>query len=59
METFFEKLSEINSAINDFVWVKIGLILLLGAGVLLTVLTKFFQVSHIAHWWKKHDRQRI
>ena len=52
METFFEKLSEINSAINDFVWVKIGLILLLGAGVLLTVLTKFFQVSHIAHWWK-------
>lgn len=47
-----EKIGEINGVINNFVWVKIGLILLLGAGILLTVITKFFQVSHIAHWWK-------
>ena len=52
METFFEKLAEINNVINDFVWVKIGLVLLIGAGIIMTCCTKFFQVSHIAHWWK-------
>lgn len=52
MGAFFEKIGEINGVINNFVWVKIGLILLLGAGILLTVITKFFQVSHLAHWWK-------
>lgn len=52
MEAFFQKLTEINDAINGFVWVKIGLVLLLGTGILLTCLTKFFQVSHLGHWWK-------
>ena len=51
MQQFLDKLTEINSVINDFVWVKIGLILLLGAGIILTCCTKFFQVSHIKHWW--------
>ena len=51
MEAFFEKLANINSIINDFVWVKIGLILLIGAGILMTVSTRFFQVSHLKHWW--------
>lgn len=50
---FVEKLTEINSAINDFAWVRLGLVLLLGAGVLLTVCTKFFQVVHIKEWWMK------
>lgn len=50
---FVEKLTEINSAINDFAWIKLGLVLLLGAGVLLTVCTKFFQVVHIKEWWMK------
>ncbi len=52
MSGFMEKLTEINKIINDFVWVKVGLILLIATGVLMTVLTKFFQVSHIGHWWK-------
>lgn len=52
MEQFLAKLTEINDAINSFVWVKIGLILLIGTGILLTCATKFFQVSHIGHWWK-------
>ncbi len=30
-----------------------GFILLLGTGILLTCLTKFFQISHLGHWWKK------
>ncbi len=52
MEKFFEKLTEINDVINGFVWVKIGLVLLIGTGILTTVCTKFFQVSHLGHWWK-------
>ena len=51
MENFFNNLAEINGAINDFVWVKIGLFLLIGAGILMTCCTKFFQVGHVAHWW--------
>lgn len=50
---FFEALTNINNAINDFVWVKLGLVLLLGTGILMTVLTKFFQITHIGHWFKQ------
>ena len=53
MESFFTKLTEINDAINGFVWVRIGLILLIGAGILMTVVTKVFQISHLGHWWKE------
>ncbi len=52
MENFIEKLTEINSAVNSFVWEKTGLFLLLGTGVLLTCLTKFFQITHLRHWWR-------
>ena len=51
MEKFFEQLANINNVINDFVWVKIGLVLLIGTGILMTCCTKFFQVTHIRHWW--------
>lgn len=50
---FLETLTNINNAVNDFVWAKLGLIILLGTGILMTVLTKFFQVTHFKHWWKK------
>ncbi len=43
----------VNGAINEFVWVKIGLILLIGTGIFMTSITKFFQVSHIGHWFKQ------
>lgn len=49
---FMETITSINNAINDFVWVKLGLFLLLGTGILMTVLTKCFQVTHIGHWMK-------
>ena len=52
MEAFFEKLASINDVINTFVWVKIGLFLLIGSGILLTCCTKFFQITHVKHWWK-------
>ena len=53
MNTFIEQLTAVNNVINDFVWVKIGLFLLIGSGILLTCATKFFQVTHIGHWWKE------
>ncbi|MBR4092818.1 MAG: alanine:cation symporter family protein [Oscillospiraceae bacterium] len=47
----FDTIVKVNSVINDFVWVKIGLFLLIGTGILTTVITKFFQVVHIKEWW--------
>ena len=52
MNQFFNSLATYNDVINTFVWTTLGLALLLFTGVLTTVLTKFFQVSHIGHWWK-------
>lgn len=53
METFLDNLTAINDAVNDFVWVKIGIVILIGTGILMTVMTRFFQVTHVKHWWKK------
>ena len=53
MDKIIEKVASINGVINDAVWGLPGLMLLIGTGVLLTVGTKFFQLSHIGHWWKK------
>ena len=53
MEQFLENIININDAVNSFVWVKIGLFLLIGTGILMTIVTKFFQLTHIRHWWKK------
>lgn len=46
-----DSITKINADINEIVWVKIGIVLLIGAGILMTVVTKFFQVSHVKHWW--------
>ena len=51
MDKFFTVLAEYNGVINTFVWTTLGLVLLLFTGVLTTVLTKVFQLSHLAHWW--------
>ncbi len=53
MTQFFESLAAYNEVINKFVWTTLGLALLLFTGVLTTVITKFFQVSHIGHWMKE------
>ncbi len=53
MENFLAKLAEINDAVNGFIWVKIGLVALIGTGILMTILTKCFQISHLKTWWKK------
>ncbi len=46
-----EKITAINDVINSFVWGK-GVWLLIATGILMTVLTKFFQISHLGEWWK-------
>ncbi len=53
MNEFFDKLAKYNDIVNNFVWVRIGLFLLIGTGILLTCCTKFFQVSHFGHWWRE------
>ena len=52
MEQFVKALTEINNSVNNFVWVTIGLVLLIGTGILMTCCTKFFQISHLGHWWR-------
>lgn len=53
MQQFIETLGNVNDQINNFVWVQIGLVLLIGTGIVLTFITGFFQISHIGHWMKK------
>ena len=48
----FDKIASVNDVINNFVWVTLGLVLLLGTGILMTCLTKFFQVTHFGLWMK-------
>lgn len=45
-------IQRVNDAVNGVVWGWPALMLLAFVGVLMTCLTKFFQVSHIGHWFK-------
>lgn len=47
-----EMISNINRTINGFVWGIPCLTLLVSTGVIMTVLTKGFQIRHIGHWMK-------
>ena len=50
--SFLDWLTSFNGSINDFVWGVPMLILLIGTGIFMTLLTKVFQISHLRHWWK-------
>ena len=52
MNSFLKGLETVNGEINGVVWGIFGLVLLVGTGILVTVLTKFFQISHIGLWFK-------
>ncbi|MCF0228320.1 MAG: sodium:alanine symporter family protein [Parasporobacterium sp.] len=45
-------ITNVNGSINGFVWGIPMLVLLIGTGIFMTILTKVFQVSHIGHWFK-------
>ncbi len=47
-----EAITNVNNSINGFVWGYVGLALLIGTGIITTILTKVFQISHLGHWWK-------
>ncbi len=46
-----EVITKVNDAVNGAVWGWPALVLLGFTGIIMTVLTKFFQVSHWGHWW--------
>lgn len=50
---FWETLAAINDKVNTFVWTQTGVWLLIATGIIMTCLTKVFQVTHIGHWMKK------
>ena len=50
MENFLSTVENVNNAVNGFVWGLPMLVLLVGTGILMTCLTKFFQISHFKHW---------
>ncbi len=51
--SFLDSLAQFNDAVNGFVWTTVGVWLLIATGILMSVLTKFFQVTHIRHWMSK------
>ncbi len=52
MSSLLSMVEEINGKVNGFVWGLPMLILLVGTGILMTFLTRCFQISHFKHWVK-------
>ena len=52
MEAFLTWVANVNGSINGVVWGLFGLTMLIGTGVIVTICTKVFQVSHFGLWWK-------
>ena len=52
MDAILQAIESVNGKINGVVWGAFGLLLLVGTGIIVTVLTKFFQVTHIGMWFK-------
>lgn len=46
-----ETVIRINNAVNGFAWGTFGLVLLLGTGLICTVVTGFFQIRFLKHWF--------
>ena len=47
-----DKIAVINGSIIGVVWGIFGLALLIGTGIIVTLCTKVFQISHLGLWWK-------
>ena len=52
MDSILQWVEAVNNEINGVVWGVFGLLILIGTGIVVTVLTKFFQVTHIKEWFK-------
>ena len=53
MDKILQTIESVNGEINSVVWGAFGLLLLVGTGIIVTAMTKFFQVTHIGLWFKK------
>ena len=52
MQNFLDGLASVNGKVNNVVWGVPALILLIGTGILMTVVTRFFQFTRFGHMWK-------
>ncbi len=52
MDKLLKLIETLNDAVNGFVWGIPMLILLVGTGIIMTFVAKWFQVFHIRHWLK-------
>ncbi len=52
MENFLDVVTKVNKVVNDFVWGLPMLVMLVGTGILMTLLTKAFQVTKFGHWMR-------
>ena len=52
MDKILKWVEGVNGEINGVVWGIFGLLLLVGTGITVTILTKFFQVTHIGEWFR-------
>ena len=53
MDAFIEKIAQINGAVNNIVWGVPALVLLIGTGLLMTIITKFYQFRRFGYMWKE------
>ena len=53
MNDFASTVARINGSVNDVVWGVPALTLLIGTGILMTILTGFFQFTHFGYTMKK------
>ncbi|MBO6157669.1 MAG: alanine:cation symporter family protein [Firmicutes bacterium] len=49
--TFADNVAKVNDSINSFVWTAM-LFAILGVGLIMTVITSFFQFTHFGYWWQ-------
>lgn len=52
MDKFIEQITKTNDAVNTWIWTDFGLYLLLAVGLVMTIVTGVFQITHLRHWWK-------
>ena len=47
-----DSIASVNGVVNGIVWGTFGIALLFIAGVVMSIVNKGFQFTHISHWWK-------
>ena len=53
MDNIVNTIASVNDQINGVVWGVPALVLLIGTGIIMTILSKFFQFRRFGHMWKE------